>query len=89
MNAGVLYGGLGRGVDLWSSPQTLQLLPTEIIFIDNRSDQISGRLPLEKMTISADEKGQNFTIRTAATGFLLNAPKILTRLISGLLFLFW
>jgi hypothetical protein len=48
----------------------LQLLPTELILIDNRSDQVSGRLPLDKMAIAADEKGLSFTIKTAATGFL-------------------
>jgi hypothetical protein len=70
-------GGGGGGGE-WSGPQALQLLPTELIVIDSHSNQLSARLPLEKMAVSADERGRNFTVRTAATGIslLIDADRV-------------
>ena len=59
------------GGERWSSPQTLQLLPTELLLVDTSSGQLSGRLSLEKMSVTADERGRSFMLRTAATGICL------------------
>ena len=65
-------GSSRLGVDgQWSAPQTLQLLPGELVLVDPRNETLSGRLPLEKMVVSTDERGRSFTVRTAATGICL------------------
>lgn len=65
--------GSSKGSDgQWSAPQTLQLLPGELVLLDPSSEQLSGRLPLEKMVVSTDERSRScFTVRTAATGICL------------------